>query len=215
MHYNLIDKVAIKMGLKDEPKTQEQLMTKDFTNTLLSVNYEADVVFFGASITSDGKWEKFFPDLNICTLGKSGDRLETMIARVPQISAVRPKKIFLAPEQNDLHYSTVEEIESAFRILLDTIMEANPQARIYIESLLPLNKGKFCKVSDNTKVVKVNTRLQGVAMEKGLVFIDLYTPYLENGQLPMALSTDGQHLKPVAYRRWVNEIAPYINEIER
>jgi lysophospholipase L1-like esterase len=215
VHYNLIGKVSIKMGLKEEPITQDQLITKDFTNTLLSVNYEADAVFFGASITSDGKWECYFPNLNICTLGKSGDKLETMIARVPQISAVRPKKIFLAPEQNDLHSSTVEEIEKAFRVLLDTIQNTNPQSQIYIEGLLPMNEKKFCKVSDNTKVAKVNERLQGVALEKGLDFIDLYTPYLENGQLPMELSTDGQHLKPVAYRRWVNEIAPYINEIER
>ena len=193
--------------------TQRELVIKDFTNTLLSMNFDADVVFLGASITSDGKWEEYFPEVRICTLGYSGDKLESMMARVPQVSSVCPKMIFVAPEQNNLHSSSIEEIEKSLCVLLDSIQISNSHAKIFLESLLPLNKIKFRSVCDNKKIEKVNQMLKAVAESRHIVYLNLYDLNLENGQLPTYLSTDGQHLKHNAYKRWADMIEPYINEI--
>ena len=140
VHYGWIDKVAIHFGLKEAPKTQDYLTTMSWNHTMESLTYEADVVMFGASLTSDGNWKNYFNSLKVCNLGKSGDRLETMLWRIPQITAVHPKKIFLAMEQNDMHDLSVDEIEKAYNVLLDSIIRSNPQAIIYLESLTPLNE---------------------------------------------------------------------------
>lgn len=209
-HYNWSSKISEKLGLKETPRLQDYLTTMSWNHTMESLDYEADVVFFGASLTSDGKWQDYFDTLKVCNLGKSGDRLGTMLWRVPQITAVHPKKIFLSMEQNDMHELGEEDIEMAFNTLLDTIIHANPQAILYLESLTPINERQFKRVCENRKIQDVNEIIKRIASERGLCFINLYDIYEENGQMPMSISTDGQHLKPEAYQRWKEAIEPYL-----
>lgn len=210
--YNWVNKIPEKLGWREQPKSQDFLTTISWNHTMESIEYEADIVFFGASITSNGKWEKYFDSLKVCNLGKSGDKLETMLWRVPQTAAVHPRKIFLAMEQNDMHDLLVDEIEKAYNVLLDSIIKSNPQATIYLESLLPLNECQFKRVCDNKKIKKVNEIIRRVAAERGIQYIDIYSIYEQDGHMSMAMSTDGQHLKPEAYGRWVEALRPYIDK---
>ena len=210
--YQWKDGISYKLGIKERPKSQDYLTTKSWTHTMESLSYEADVVFFGASITSDGHWQDYFDSFKICNLGKSGDRLETMLWRIPQITAVHPKRIFLSMEQNDMHDLTIGEIEKAYNILLDSIVVSNPQAKLYLESITPLNERQFRRVCDNNKIKDVNDLIRRIAMEKDVPYLDIYSLYVEGGELPMSLSTDGQHLKPEAYDRWAELIKAYLEE---
>lgn len=211
-HYRLLSKISEKVGWSKPPRTQDYLTTMSWNNTMQSLSYEADVVLFGASITSDGRWQEIFDSVNLCNLGKSGDRLSTMLWRIPQITAVHPKKIFLAMEQNDMHDLSVGEIEKAYNVLLDSIIRSNPQAKIYLESLTPLNECQFKRVCDNKKIKEVNAVIRGVATKRGFQFIDIYSIYEQDGQMPMSISTDGQHLKTEAYERWATVLKPYIEK---
>ena len=211
-HYRVMSKISEKMGWSKSPRTQEYLTIMSWKNSLESIEYDADVVFFGASITCDGRWQEHFDSVKVCNLGKSGDRLETMLWRVPQITAVHPRKIFLAMEQNDMHDLSVHEIEKAYNVLLDSIINSNPQAKIYLESLTPLNECQFKRVCDNNKINLVNEFIRRVAAERSLQYVDIYSIYERDGQLPMALSTDGQHLKPEAYDRWAQLLDLYLKK---
>ena len=64
---------------------------------------------------------------------------------------------------------------------------------------------------DNEKIREVNKMIKKVAAERDVPYIDIYSIYEEEGQLPMTLSTDGQHLKPEAYERWAQILSPYID----
>ena len=211
VRYRWADKLQERLGWKETLPSQDFLTTKSWNNTMESLKYEADVVFWGASLTSDGRWQDCFDSVKVCNLGKSGDRLSTMLWRIPQIIAVHPKKIFLAMEQNDMHDLSVDEIEKAYNILLDSIVKSNPQATIYLEGLTPLNECQFKRVCDNKKIKKVNELIRNVATERGFQFIDIYNIYEHDGQMPMTISTDGQHLKPEAYERWAKVLCPFIN----
>lgn len=211
IHYHWIDRFQERIGLKDRPCSQDYLTTISWNHTMQSLSYEADVVFFGASLTSDGHWEDYFDSLKICNLGKSGDRLDMMLWRVPQITAVHPKKVFLSMEQNDMHILTINEIEKAYNTLIDTIVQTNPQAKLYLESLTPLNERQFRRVCDNVKIRKVNELIERVAKERGFTYIDIYSIYEQDGQLSMSISTDGQHLVPEAYLKWTEAIKPFLN----
>lgn len=212
IHYHWIDRFQKRIGWKEKYRSQDYLTTMSWNHTMESLTYEADVVMFGASLTSDGNWNNYFNSLKVCNLGKSGDRLETMLWRVPQISAVHPKKIFLAMEQNDMHDLSVDEIEKANNVLLDSIIRSNPQAIIYLESLTPLNECQFKRVCDNNKIKEVNEVIRKVATERGIQYIDIYRIYEQDGHMSMALSTDGQHLKAEAYGRWAEALRPYIDK---
>ena len=209
VHYRWIYKMVNIIEKKPIPRSQDYLTTISWNHTMESLSYEADVVFFGASITSDGHWEDYFDTLKICNLGKSGDRLETMMWRIPQITAVHPKKILLSMEQNDMYNLSLEEIEKSYNKLIDEIVRTNPQSKLYLESLTPLNERQFKRVCDNGKIKQVNGIIKKVAKERDCPYIDLYKIYEEDGQLPMLLSTDGQHLKPEAYDRWANVLLEF------
>ncbi len=208
--YNLPHRVAAKFGLIEKPKPQDYLAVISWNKTMESIQYDADVVFFGASLTSSGNWHKYFDSVKVCNLGKCGDNLQTMLLRVPQIIAVHPKKVFLAPEQNDMRLSTIDEFRDNLIILLDFIQKSNPQAIIYLESLLPLNERKFRTVCNNEKIQSANNVIKRIASDRNLTYINLYDEYLVDGELPMSLSYDGQHLKTEAYQRWAKLISKYL-----
>ena len=211
VRYDFAGRFAVKMGWKEAPRTRDYNITMSWNKTMESMKYYADVVFFGASLTSGGNWHEFFDSLKICNLGKSGDNLKTMLWRVPQITAVHPQKIFLAMEHNCLPNNTVDEIIRDYVVLIDSIQCSNPQANLFLESLTPLNERKFPIVCNNEKIKIVNKEIERIAVERGLQYVNIYDVFVEEGQLPMTLSYDGQHLLPEAYPRWVNVVRQFIN----
>ena len=62
-----------------------------------------------------------------------------MLRRVPILKAANPKKIFIMAGTNDLVHIGLEEYEKRYENLLRTIKDALPNARIYIQSVLPSN----------------------------------------------------------------------------
>lgn len=111
-----------------------------------------------------------------------------------------------------MHVLSVDEIEKAYNVLLDSIIRSNPQAIIYLESLTPLNECQFKRVCDNEKIKEVNEVIREIATKRGFQYLDVYSIYEQDGQMPMSLSTDGQHLKPEAYGRWAEVLRPYIDK---
>lgn len=208
--YSWPNKFAERIGWKAKTKPKDYYTTISWTKSLESLNCRADVVFFGASLISNGRWHEYFDSINVCNLGKSGDELQTMLWRVPQITILHPYKIFVAMEQNDLHTQSVESIKAGLQALLNVVKQNNSQAEVFLFSLTPLNKCQFERVCNNDKIKQVNEQIHLVANEMGMTYINIYDIYEENGQLPMSLSYDGQHLMPDAYKRWVDVVSQYI-----
>ena len=62
-------------------------------NTMEKFGYDADICFFGNSITYYSQFQKAFSDLKIVNLGYPGDRLDGMLVRYRTISFVKPEMI--------------------------------------------------------------------------------------------------------------------------
>ena len=59
----------------------------------------------------------------------------------------------------------------------------------------------------------VNKGLQALCEEKGIVYIDLWTPLAdENGKLDKAYTNDGLHLLGAGYAVWRDAVLPYVEE---
>ncbi|HXB41978.1 MAG TPA: GDSL-type esterase/lipase family protein, partial [Bacteroidia bacterium] len=99
------------------------------------------------------------------------------------------------------------------------IQEESPITKIYIQSNLPVimyRPGIF--VSDkyvNEKVCEQNRNLKKLAEKKGVVFINLYSPFLHSGYLKDLLIEDGVHLTGKAYGVWKMTVMPYLYPPER
>lgn len=194
--------------MKVDPKDrQDYYCIKGWTNTLDKLNLDVDVVFFGASIICGSSFEKDFPNVSICNLGYPGDTTDGMLLRINQIKAVNPEKVFVLAGLNGIKYQSKKVFKEKYSIMVDSIKRMVPNAKVYLQSILPVNpsmKSGFSLISN--KIPMANEIIKTISEEKGCIYIDLYKVYAVDGIMPAELTRDGVHLFPEAYNKWVNEI---------
>ena len=176
------------------------------------IQYDADVAFFGNSITAGSNFHEHFPDVKIIEFGYPGDKVNGMTRRVSILETVSPEKVFVMGGINDLHRSSPETIQKRYDILLKSIMEKLPQTKIYVQSILPVNKKKEKSYATNDVIKETNLLIEDICKKYNCTYIDLYSIYIENGVLPDSVTNDGVHLKKEAYSRWAEAIRHHIYE---
>ena len=197
----------------DPVKRGDYWSIQGWTNTLENLHLDMDIVFFGNSITYDSSFEKFFPNIKICNLGYPNDNTDGMLLRVKQIKAVNPEKVFVMAGINGLPIQTEKIFTEKYATMVDSIKQAVPTAKIYLQSILPVNPSmKAGKIFNKEKIARCNELVQKIAEQKGCVYIDLYRLYAVDGIMPEELTRDGVHLYPKAYDRWADEIKKYIEK---
>ena len=93
---------------------------------------------------------------------------------------------------------------------LSQIKDSFSDKDIYIQSILPINEKMQNKFMVNEKIMFVNNQLKRLCLKYNFAYIDLYSIYEVNNELPEALTKDGVHLKTDAYDLWANHIEEYI-----
>lgn len=172
-------------------------------------NNKKEIVFLGNSITEAGEWQELVPCRPVVNRGISGDVTWGVLARLDEVLASKPAKIFLLIGVNDLKRGiSPETIASNHRRILSQIQRESPKTKVYLQSVLPVNEGMLApiyKSITNTRIGELNSRLQALAGEhKNVAYVNLHPALADStGQLERELSTDGLHLKTAAYIKWV------------
>ena len=203
-------KLLVKLGLK-EPSISTNYTLTSWENCLQKLNYDADVVFLGDSITQESDFADIFPTVKVVNLGFGGDVLKGMYVRAPIMESLTPEKVFVMGGINNLTNENVDQSVKEYSDLIEKIQEILPNATLYIQSVLPIAKEQE-KTKSNETIRLFNKHLEQLAIKHGATYIDLYTLYLLNGELNPALTNDGIHLRPEAYTIWANAIRKYIQE---
>lgn len=174
-----------------------------WTNSLRQLNAKADTVFFGDSLTYYGDFASVFPDKVVCNLGLRGDTIQGMIDRVEQVRLLQPNQVFLMAGINDVAHVTPDEFEVLYNRLLDAISQSLPEATIIVQNMLPVNNQDFRISCDNAQIYVCNGRIQKIVKERKLDYLDVYSLYVENGQLPLKITWDGLHIVKESYSKWI------------
>jgi lysophospholipase L1-like esterase len=101
------------------------------------------------------------------------------------------------------------------RRIVDRFQQESPKTKLYIQSVFPVNN-KFKKFATkhgahDVDIRIVNKQLQQLCAEKGIVYIDLWTPLAdENGKLREDVTNDGLHLMGPGYVIWRDTVKPYV-----
>ena len=177
-----------------------------WTNSLRQLNAKADIVFFGDSLTYHGDFASVFPDKVVCNLGLRGDTINGLIARIQQVSMLKPNYVFLMTGINDLADNETERFKTQYENLLKLLYSLEPRCTTIVQSLLPVNSVDFQISCCNDTVRQYNEIIEGLAFMYHLHFIDLFPLYCVDGVLPKEWTVDGIHLKPTEYSKWYNEI---------
>ena len=101
------------------------------------------------------------------------------------VAASGVKKVFFMMGQNDLGYKSIEDTMENWDILLGRILEKSPEAKIYIQSLVPEWNEDHSDNSKNEKIDLYNQVLWTYCQEKGYYFVDI-APFIEDHLNKMA-----------------------------
>ena len=194
----------------DEKVHPDYAIRKSWESCIRNLHSTYDAAFFGNSITRGGDFQKYFPDRKLINLGLSGDNLIGMKLRVSMLKACNPKKIFIMAGTNDLHHLSISQFKEKYTSLFITIRDSLPLAQLYFESILPMNNKINSNVPSDDKIREANQFIRELASQGGGFYIDLYSLYVKEGQLPEEMTEDGLHLKSYYYRIWIDEIRKYM-----
>ena len=172
-----------------------------------------DIVMLGNSLTENGgDWSARLGKKNVRNRGIIGDEVMGIYDRLHQILPGHPQKLFLLTGVNDVsHDLTTDSIVAMMRTTIDRIQRESPDTKLFLQSLLPINEsfGRYKRLTGKTDMIpEINARLEALAKEKKIVFINLFPLFTEKGTnvLRSNLTNDGLHLNEEGYEIWAKAI---------
>ena len=166
----------------------------------------ADVVMIGDSITDCGEWHELFPSISIANRGISGDQAVYLGERMASVYSTGARKAFILIGVNDLQSGAqVDHVFDAYKHVVDELLAR--QIAPYVQSTL-----KTRRQADtlNDKIADLNERLEKLADELDIVFIDLNKVFAPQGELLEEYTSDGIHLNGRGYFQWKGLLEPYL-----
>ena len=172
-----------------------------------------DIVMLGNSLTEGGgDWGKRLGKEHVINRGISGDEVMGVYDRLHQILPGKPAKLFLLIGVNDVsHDLSTDSIVYRIDQTLTRIQKESPETKVYLQSLLPIDESfnRYKRLTNKTyQIPEINARLEALAKEKKITFINLYPLFTEKGTnvLRKELTSDGLHLNDKGYQIWVDAI---------
>lgn len=176
------------------------------------------ILFLGDSITARYDLDKYFPNYYTVNSGVGGnianDILNDMDNRVYKYN---PTKVFILLGTNDIIYSGLEYegIKDKINELISDIHEKFPNAKIYLESIYPINNidEKIVDGRKNDNIKVLNSMIKTICDDNKCEYIDLYDDLTDkNGNLKRLYTVDGVHLSRFGYIVVTKKLSKYIDD---
>lgn len=169
------------------------------------------VVFVGNSITEQGLWREWFPEIPVLNRGIGGDNCWGLDARIGKILDSKPAAIFMLIGINDLGRGLSPDlIGGKYEQIIRRIMNESPGAMLLLHTVLPVNEKtiRFDYMKGKTqKILELNTVIRRLADKYDLNLLDLHEIFAdEQNQMPEELTVDGLHLNFAGYRVWIRAL---------
>lgn len=138
------------------------------------------------------------------------------------MGALRQKEyasVYIMIGVNELGYAA-SSYEQGLNEFIDLVLEAQPNAVVYLQTLPPVNeemahKNNLGDYINNSNIGKFNDAIIRIATEKKIVLLDTAEAYRdENGILPAELASDGCHFNFNGYTPWADYLRSHVMEFE-
>ncbi len=114
-------------------------------------------------------------------------------------------KIYIMLGANELGWRSDEEFIEAYEKVIDELKAIQPNAIIYICSIMPVSKEKSDRdpIYNNTNIDRFNSMILELAQKKEVYYVDSKSAVGDaEGNLPEEAGTDGVHLNSDYYTKW-------------
>lgn len=181
----------------------------------------ADAVFIGDSRTvglgmnTDRPKATFYAStgLNVGTVATSETILLDDGSYGTVYDALKQKqfgRVYIMFGINELGWPYPDVFQEEYETVINKIKELQPDATIYVQSILPVSSLALStnSVFTNENVDNFNLYVQNAAANTGSIYIDVASCIKdENGELPLDASTDGIHLIREYCLKWMDYLA--------
>lgn len=123
------------------------------------------------------------------------------------LSGMNFSKVYIMLGMNELGWVYESVFKDDYGKIIDKIREINPDAVIYIQSIIPVSKWKDSSndVFTNANVERLNSQLRDLADEKEVHYLDVAGALMDSeGYLPYEATGDGVHLEPPYCVKWTD-----------
>ena len=117
------------------------------------------------------------------------------------------KKVYIMLGVNELGWAYEKVFIQKYGEVVDKVKELQPDAKIYVQSILPVTKAKSDgdAIYNNTKISRYNELIEQMCREKGVTYLHVADAVgLDNGELPAGSATDGVHLNREYCYKWLD-----------
>lgn len=115
------------------------------------------------------------------------------------------QKVYLKFGINELGWVSTNQFIGEYRKILDHIYSLNPNAIVYVQSVLPFAEAAMASdpTLDKYKVIEYNQALKEMAKEYHACYLDVGSVYIGNdGYMPYEYSFDGVHINVQSIQLW-------------
>ena len=201
---------------KDEEEEKEPPISED-----VLVQVEVDNSFFDDAVfIGDSRTEGFmiYEDVNATSYTHKGLMVDTIFTspvitqdgeKITVMEALKNtsfNKVYIMLGINETGWQSSYFFIQKYGEIIDEIKKINPDAVIYVESILPVSE----KVSMNhsyikkAKIDEYNNLIKEMVKEKGVYYLDVSSAVAnEAGYLPEDAATDGIHLNKKYCDKWL------------
>lgn len=116
-------------------------------------------------------------------------------------------RVYVMFGMNELGWPYLDVFTSRYEKLIAEIKKVQPNATIYVQSILPVTKEKSDEDSiyNNKNISKFNKAIKDMADKNGYIYLDVASALKDsNSALPSNASSDGVHLNKEYSQKWLN-----------
>ena len=170
---------------------------------------DVDVVMIGDSLTRNGLWSEFFPDVKIANRGGGGGTTASILGRMDSIYSTKAETAFIMVGVNDFgRKATVDQVYSRYREIIGLLRERG--IAVIVQSTLECSRTQCGEAVD--KIRALNDLLRAYAGAEEIAFVDLNELLSGANGLKVDYTYDGLHLNGAGYRIWVNRLTDLMAE---
>ncbi|GGD06114.1 hypothetical protein GCM10011342_13770 [Aquisalinus flavus] len=163
------------------------------------------IAFVGDSITEGGDWALMFPELETVNFGIGWDQTSGLLNRMEQIERATPSRVVLMIGTNDIGNGrpvadAAANNHQAIRRFKGFVTAEN----ILLQSVPPRG------AELNAEVLEMNARLERIAAEEGVDWLNIYEPFVVEDRLDPAVTEDSLHFTAAGYDRWQGLLEPWL-----
>lgn len=145
-----------------------------------------------------------FSDINVQTARTKNSYTDRNFTLAQALEGGAWTKVYVMLGLNEAAWMDEATFCSEYAALIDDLRALLPQAKIYIQTLIPVTSFRSAAQSpSNTLLARRNYLLAQLAREKQVYLVDTAAPFTQPGGLADALSTDGLYLTPEGCYAWL------------